>query len=149
MKVKVIKCRYSDYWYNKMVGRIFDVELSTDKSDYSVIDWKKYTVPADEWNGTCGLRISIEDTIKLDENKTENMETQNLLLEMCNISLFEITANEYVNRVQEYPSLLREIKELKQNNMILLERLHQCKKAHRENKDKLMGKIYKILRRNK
>jgi hypothetical protein len=132
-----------------MVGRIFDVELSTDKSGYSVIDWKKYTISADEWNGTCGLYISVEDTIKLDENKTENMETQNLLLEMCNFSLFERTANEYVNRLQEYPSLLRELKQLKQKNMLLLERLHQCKKSHRENKDKLMGKIYKILRRNK
>ena len=68
MKVKVIKCRNSVYWYNNMIGRVFDVKL-VDKLDYSVIDWRNYIDEKDKRNGTCGLRISIEDAMEVTEEQ--------------------------------------------------------------------------------
>jgi len=57
--------------------------------------------------------------------------------------------DEDLGELTETDSLFLELQKAYKRNKILLERLHQCKKSHRENKDKLMGKIYKILRRNK
>ena len=68
---------------------------------------------------------------------------------MCNLSLFERTAREYRERIERFPVLEKDLEIERNKNKILLERLHQCKKSHRENKCKLMGKIYKILRKCK
>ena len=144
MKVKVVKCRNSVYWYNNMIGRVFDVKLF-DKLDYSVIDWRNYIDEKDERNGTCGLRIFIEDTIEVKEE--DNM--QNLLLELCELEYFKKSCDEFKERISNYPMLVEKLEKEKQKNKLLLERLHQCKKSHRENKCKLMGKIYKILRKCK